>query len=607
MRVKNCLLDVHIEKAHFDPGPSAAEAALQACATMPERTIAEQDALKPGEAVRIYNLTGRPELNHRRGKVVSYAKAKGRYAVEVPGLPNVMLFKLANLQLVSVEDVAPLEPHNIVLPQQHLSPSRYTDNRAAPATAEDDAAGDSLDYDALLASVDFAMLRDHLLRAGSRPGCAPMPGRLLRQLPAHRSCLVGLIGILLRSRDGPATLVQQAADALSRICTFGAAGRSAVRRAGGAAALVHAVHNPPSAPQLAEDGDAEDESDAAGLPPAPPTTQPEVPSLPPGSLAPMTTSTGLTSNKAIGRTDSKFDPTLVPRAACHALTNLANGDMACKEAVAEAGGAAALVGTMKQFAQAEDDILAPIVCKLCVGGLANIAAGDSKCMRAVLKTNSVVEVVRALKTFGPEWPELAADCCLALTNFAAGKGEGAEAVVDAGGVPALIATLKAFSAKAPRVREWGAAALANLASAKSPEITETLIETPAAIKAAVAAVEHAAPDEGRTLHFGITVWSHLGSTPDGSEACVRSGFVDTTLRRLLDVTAGPASVRFVEESCRSFATLAFADAEGRATLREAGAIRVLTLVLERFPRDGGIQEMARALLTELTRDSRIRE
>ena len=574
---------------------------------MPDRTIAEQDALKPGEAVRIYNLTGRPELNHRRGKVVSYAKAKGRYAVEVPGLPNVMLFKLANLQLVSVEDVAPLEPHNIVLPQQHLSPSRYTDNRGTRTTAEDDAAGDSLDYDALLASVDFAMLRDHLLRAGSRPGCAPMPGRLLRQLPAHRSCLVGLIGILLRSRDGPATLVQQAADALSRICTFGAAGRSAVRRAGGAAALVHAVHNPPSAPQLAEDGDAEDESDAAGLPPAPPTTQPEVPSLPPGSLAPMTTSTGLTSNKAIGRTDSKFDPTLVPRAACHALTNLANGDMACKEAVAEAGGAAALVGTMKQFAQAEDDILAPIVCKLCVGGLANIAAGDSKCMRAVLKTNSVVEVVRALKTFGPEWPELAADCCLALTNFAAGKGEGAEAVVDAGGVPALIATLKAFSAKAPRVREWGAAALANLASAKSPEITETLIETPAAIKAAVAAVEHAAPDEGRTLHFGITVWSHLGSTPDGSEACVRSGFVDTTLRRLLDVTAGPASVRFVEESCRSFATLAFADAEGRATLREAGAIRVLTLVLERFPRDGGIQEMARALLTELTRDSRIRE
>ena len=233
--------NVHREKTHhFDPGPSAAEAALQACATMPERSY-EQDALKPGEAVRIYNLTGRPELNHRRGKVVSYAKAKGRYAVEVPGLPNVMLFKLANLQLVSVEDVAPLEPHSIVLPQQHLSPSRYTDNRGAgpPATAEDDAAGDSLDYDALLASIDFAMLRDHLLRAGSRPGCAPMPGRQLRQLPAHRSCLVGLVGILLRSRDGPATLVQQAADALSRICTFGAAGRSAVRRAGGAAARVH--------------------------------------------------------------------------------------------------------------------------------------------------------------------------------------------------------------------------------------------------------------------------------------------------------------------------------------------------------------------------------
>jgi hypothetical protein len=53
--------------------------------------------LKPGESVRIHNLAGRPELDHHMGKVLSYEKAKGRFAVVVPGLPNVMFFKLANL------------------------------------------------------------------------------------------------------------------------------------------------------------------------------------------------------------------------------------------------------------------------------------------------------------------------------------------------------------------------------------------------------------------------------------------------------------------------------------------------------------------------------
>jgi hypothetical protein len=42
------------------------------------------------------------------GKVLSYEKAKGRFAVVVPGLPNVMFFKLADL--ISVDDVAPLKP-----------------------------------------------------------------------------------------------------------------------------------------------------------------------------------------------------------------------------------------------------------------------------------------------------------------------------------------------------------------------------------------------------------------------------------------------------------------------------------------------------------------
>lgn len=42
------------------------------------------------------------------GKVLSCEKAQGRFAVVVPGLPNMMFFKLANL--ISVDDVAPLEP-----------------------------------------------------------------------------------------------------------------------------------------------------------------------------------------------------------------------------------------------------------------------------------------------------------------------------------------------------------------------------------------------------------------------------------------------------------------------------------------------------------------
>jgi hypothetical protein len=109
--------------------PCSAETVLQA-------EIAEQDALKPGEAVRIHNLTGRPELNHRRGKVVSYVKAKGRYAVEVlperdalqTGLPNVMLFKLANLQLSNVPTPPTRAPVVDACPQTNDALAAFSEN-----------------------------------------------------------------------------------------------------------------------------------------------------------------------------------------------------------------------------------------------------------------------------------------------------------------------------------------------------------------------------------------------------------------------------------------------------------------------------------------------
>ena len=357
--------------------------------------IAHEEALKPNEAVRIHGLQARPELNGLIGRVVNFEKTKGRYAVEIPGHENKILLKLANLQLQSVEDLAapPVAPAGIV-------PSKYTINRgtAAPASAEDDAAGDALDYDSLLAGIDFAVLRDQLLRAGTRPGCAPMPGRLLRKLPTDRSCLVGIVGILQRSSESSPELVQQACDAVSRLCTSGGGGRSASRRAGAAAALVYAARHPPPSRAAAALPTALEELTPAAtttgqqpMPPLPLVDPPE-----PNTAAPA----------AAGAPAPQPDPTLVPRAACHALTNLANGDLACKQAVAIADGAATPVGTIRQYKADE------LVAKICVGGLANIAGGDAACMRRILDANAVPEVVRVLTTFGARWPDLAADSCL---------------------------------------------------------------------------------------------------------------------------------------------------------------------------------------------------
>ena len=39
--------------------------------------------LQPGQQVVIHSLTGRPELNGKEGRILSYDGAKGRYAVHV--------------------------------------------------------------------------------------------------------------------------------------------------------------------------------------------------------------------------------------------------------------------------------------------------------------------------------------------------------------------------------------------------------------------------------------------------------------------------------------------------------------------------------------------
>jgi hypothetical protein len=84
--------------------------------------------LNPGDSVRIHNFTARPELNDLIGKVVSYEKAKGRFAVEVPGLPNVMLFKLANLQLSNVPTPPTRAPVVDACPQTNDALAAFSEN-----------------------------------------------------------------------------------------------------------------------------------------------------------------------------------------------------------------------------------------------------------------------------------------------------------------------------------------------------------------------------------------------------------------------------------------------------------------------------------------------
>ena len=115
------------------------------------------------------------------------------------------------------------------------------------------------------------------------------------------------------------------------------------------------------------------------------------------------------------------DPLLVTRAALHALTNLANGNLACKTAVVEAGGAAAMAAVMK--ARGSDEAIA----KICVGGLANVGGGDEACVRAMISSGGVDAVVQAVRLFTKASPVSLGDALLALGRAepaALGVGDG---------------------------------------------------------------------------------------------------------------------------------------------------------------------------------------
>ena len=71
----------------------------------------------------------------------------------------------------------------------------------------------------------------------------------------------------------------------------------------------------------------------------------------------------------------------------------------------------------------------------------------------------------------------------------------------------------------------------------------------------------------------VGVWAQLGRGEEGSAACCGAGFVEATVRAMLAAPHEPAAAGLMEEACRAMATLAFADAEGRARLREGGAAR----------------------------------
>ena len=310
--------------------------------------------------MRLHGLQSKPERNGTLGRVLSFDVARGRYAVECVDDGAKLLLRDSNLLLVGgAEGVHPGTEHTVT--SAAVGNPKPADAAAAAANAaiDDD---DSVDYDATLTGVDFALLRDQLLRATSRPGCASMPGR---PLPRGRSCLVGIISVLQRSTDEVPPLVQQACDALSKICTLGAPARSAVRRAGAADALVHAIRHLPTKttsppkrdkavasaePVVVDITDLNAEADSTRIDGSGSTVALASPEVD-GGEATRTGAEDVQLGKGEARPATDLDALTVSRAVCHALTNLANGDLACKLAVAEADGTAVITGAMRKCAR----------------------------------------------------------------------------------------------------------------------------------------------------------------------------------------------------------------------------------------------------------------
>ena len=377
-------------------------------------------ALTTGARVLISGLNGRPELNGTHGIILSFDEGKGRFAVKLSSNNERILLKPANLADV-------------------------------PAPAGCDPLAD-LDYDALLEGPDFSALRVRLLQASSRPGAKSYAQKLRGAAPFGMTPLKAIVSLL--SEDEPsAPLVQQACDALSKVCTLGHDARTAVRAAHTAPALVATMHGFHSVsktlercvaaaraevaaeaagaaagagvgvgqsaarpadlddePRIVDVTDEPEHAAASQSPEAMAPLDADVPSAAAGGAAgrqgvedveaaePSPSELELVAKRAAaaaaaadgpdpassdanarlaGRT-LPTDPLLVTRACCHALCNLANGDLACKQAVVGGGGAAAIADAVR--AATGDHALA----KIAVGGLANIAGGDAACVNAVL-------------------------------------------------------------------------------------------------------------------------------------------------------------------------------------------------------------------------------
>lgn len=570
-------------------------------------------SLKPGDRVVLHGLTGRKDLNGCNGKVKGYEAAKERYAVLVESAVDdkPLLLKLANLKLADASS-APV----------------VTTTAAAAAASQ-------IDFDALLAGVDFALLRTTLVAAAARPGAVSYAQHLKGAMPGGKTVLGAIVALVQASDGQRARVVQQACDALSKLCTSGVDMRHLVRGASAADALVdalrgaHGVHGVADSKRLEAGATAraaaksaraaktaskaaapaeeaprivdvtDDDGVAEETPPDGKDNTHAKPQAVGGAAAEDAAGKPGGNGDDDGEDDAAAaDELLVTRAACHALTNLANGDLPCKQAVVAAGGAEAIAAVMKACGSDE------AVSKICVGALANIASGDAGCIRAMVDSGGVTAVIGAIRACTKGSALNLGDALLALANIACDKALGATAVADAGGVEALVAAVSAHArGNDPRMREWAGAALANLASAPAPDVREALIDGGAA-RAAANVMAACGEAECRALRHCVAVWAHLGRESDeGREACCSAGMVEATVKALLATAPSgkQGAAEFAEQACRAFATLAFGDAGSRARLREGGAQRALTVCVERFPRHAQVQEMGRALLAELAR------
>ena len=316
------------------------------------------------------------------------------------------------------------------------------------------------------------------------------------------------------------------------------------------------------------------------------------------------------------------DPLLVTRAVCHALTNIANGDPTCKQAVVAAGGARLLATALKQAKETRARepagtagvLQAWTMTNVCVGGLANVAGGDASCVKALVEsgavvllveiTNDMAKEVAAAAHSGAGWgPVRLGDACLAFANLACERSIGAPAVVDAGGIAAVAAAMKACGQWDPKVREWTAATISNLTASESDEIREGVLDGGGA-RVAATILKACDPTEHRALKFAAAVWTGLGRDEESREACARAGLVEALSAALFETLQAsetgtqPSAAGFAAEACRAFATFAFGDNGDRARLREGGKVaRALTCAVERFPMSAEVQEMGRHLLT----------